>query len=90
MFSSSVALGTGAILVMFDQLTMATMIAGSMVMMRVLGPVTSVVQATVELVLLPGNEVEDSLKLVPHESIDQSLKKLKIQKSILRTSSNFN
>lgn len=82
MFSSSVALGTGAILVMFDQLTMATMIAGSMVMMRVLGPVTSVVQAIsrISIITEAMKRVEDGLKLVPHESIGQSLRETKKSK----------
>ena len=82
MFSSSVALGTGAILVMFDQLTMATMIAGSMVMMRVLGPVTSVVQAISRISIITEalKRVENGLKLVPNESISQSLKENKNSK----------
>ena len=61
---------------MFDQLTMATMIAGSMVMMRVLGPVTSVVQAISRISIITEalKRVENGLKLVPNESISQSLK----------------
>ncbi|MDA9689907.1 ATP-binding cassette domain-containing protein [Betaproteobacteria bacterium] len=83
-FSSSFALGTGAILVMFDELTMATMIAGSMVMMRVLGPVTSIVSAVTKLSIVTEalKRVESSLSSMENGDKKESHNKVKRDKTI--------
>ena len=88
-FTASLALGTGAILVISDQLTLASMIAAALLMSRTIAPADMLVGAVTRINLVRESfwRIEELLKICPengHHAQDVEIVKEEVNASTIK------